>query len=231
MLWDYYKEACAVQERKQFPIVGLSTERRTMEHVAHIYNDERIHSFVCFACAQIKVDTGGCRSDIRYYSGEYLFKLPRRTLQHTFSYSIYRDKYCKAFSPLASCDNPQQTAAAPNFKDWQVTIAQTALEEFPDLATIAPDGFLCCPEDQLCLHECETKEPKQLCKYCQVPICTKCIMSLEADTIIPHGLCNDNWHGYIQEWIYKQKVTWMEKTVCSPYWTGLTVFTVGALGG
>ena len=53
MLWDYYKEACAVQERKQFPIVGFSTERRTMEHVAHIYNDERIHSYVCFACAQI----------------------------------------------------------------------------------------------------------------------------------------------------------------------------------
>ena len=23
----------------------------------------------------------------------------------------------------------------------------------------------------------------------------------------------------------------MEKTVCSPYWTGLTVFTVGAMGG
>ena len=64
MIWDYYKEACAVQERKQFPIVGFSTERRTMEHVAHIYNDKRIHSYVCFACAQIKVDTGGCRSDI-----------------------------------------------------------------------------------------------------------------------------------------------------------------------
>ena len=64
---DYYKEACAVENQKQFPIVGFSTERRTIEHVAHIYNDERIHSYVCFACAQIKVDTGGCRSGIEFF--------------------------------------------------------------------------------------------------------------------------------------------------------------------
>ena len=192
-----------------------------------IYNDERIHSYVCFACAQIKVDTGGCRSDIEYSPAVYLFKLPQRTLQHNFSYSVYRDKYCKD-SPLSFCGSPQQTAAAPDFKDWQVTIADTALKKFPHLATIAPDGFLCCPEDQRCQHRCETKEPKQLCQHCQVPICAECIKSLQANTIIPHGLCNDNWHGYIQAWIYEQKVTWMEKTVCSPYWTGLTVFTVGA---
>ena len=46
----------------------------------------------------------------------------------------------------------------------------------------------------------------------------------------PVGLTNDNWVGYAQNWIYDQEVTWMEKTVSSPHWTGLTVFTIGAKG-
>ena len=46
----------------------------------------------------------------------------------------------------------------------------------------------------------------------------------------PVGLTNDNWVGYAQNWIYDQEVTWMEKTVSSPHWTGLTVFTIGTKG-
>ena len=44
------------------------------------------------------------------------------------------------------------------------------------------------------------------------------------------ALTNNNWVGYAQNWIYEQEVTWMEKTVSSPHWTGLTVFTIGAKG-
>ena len=43
----------------------------------------------------------------------------------------------------------------------------------------------------------------------------------------PTALTNDNWIGYVEPWIYDQEVTWMEKTVASPYWTGLTVFSIG----
>ena len=46
----------------------------------------------------------------------------------------------------------------------------------------------------------------------------------------PVSLANDNWIGYVQDWVYEQEVTWMEKTVASPHWTGLTVFTIGAKG-
>ena len=51
-------------------------------------------------------------------------------------------------------------------------------------------------------------------------------MQLQKVAIIPAGLVNDNWYGYIQEWIYEMGVTWMEKTVATPYWTGLTLFTI-----
>ena len=35
----------------------------------------------------------------------------------------------------------------------------------------------------------------------------------------------------MQPWIYTMRVTWMEKTVSSPYWTGITLFTIGRRGG
>ena len=205
-----------------------------MEYVAHIYNDARIHSFVCFACGQIKVDTGGCRSDIQYSSAAHLFALPENTLQHNFSYNIFRDKYCKPGTPLSFTGSSSQTAAAPDFTDWRATIrlrSELAEKKYPHLAQIAPEGFLCCPEDQRCPSGCEKGKLRSLCENCEIPICTECIKALKERTIIPEGLCNDNWHGYIQSWIYEQKVTWMEKTVCSPYWTGLTVFTIGEVEG
>ena len=205
-----------------------------MAYVAHIYYHARIHSLVCFACGQIKVDTGGCRSDIKYWSARYLFDLPVNTLQHNFSYNIFRDKYCKPGTPLSFSGSSSQTSAAPDFRDWRVEIAlrsQEAVDEYPHLAMIAPEGFLCCPEDQRCRYRCEHGNAKLLCESCEVPACTECIKALQARTIIPQGLCTDNWHGYIQSWIYEQKVTWMEKTVCSPCWTGLTVFTIGEVEG
>ena len=45
--------------------------------------------------------------------------------------------------------------------------------------------------------------------------------------MIPQGLIDDNWQGYIQAWVYEVGVTWMDKTVSSPFWTGLTLFSIG----
>ena len=40
------------------------------------------------------------------------------------------------------------------------------------------------------------------------------------------GLINDNFVGYLDSWIYANEITWMENTVASPYWTGLTIFSI-----
>ena len=49
---------------------------------------------------------------------------------------------------------------------------------------------------------------------------------LHQNVIIPQGLINDNWFGYLDWWIYKEEITWMEKTVATPYWTGMTLFSI-----
>ena len=40
------------------------------------------------------------------------------------------------------------------------------------------------------------------------------------------SLCNDNWYGYLEKWIYDNEITWMEKTVASPYWTGMMLMSI-----
>ncbi|MDA8609400.1 hypothetical protein N9L19_00635 [bacterium] len=40
------------------------------------------------------------------------------------------------------------------------------------------------------------------------------------------GLVNDNFVGYLDPWIYQNDITWMEKTVATPFWTGMTLFSI-----
>ena len=49
---------------------------------------------------------------------------------------------------------------------------------------------------------------------------------MQANKISPIGLINDNFNGYLDAWIYQNEITWMEKTVATPYWTGMTLFSI-----
>ena len=40
------------------------------------------------------------------------------------------------------------------------------------------------------------------------------------------ALLNDNFIGYIDPWIYEADITWMERTVATPFWTGMTLFSI-----
>ena len=98
-----------------------------------------------------------------------------------------------------------------------------------DLKHLQNTPILCCPED----HRCSTRdcvEQKTLCPSCKIPVCRSCMKLLHENVIVPQGLINDNYYGFLESWIWEQRVTWMEKTVSSPFWTGMTLFTVGARG-
>eukprot|EP00959_Pyramimonas_sp_CCMP1952_P300068 6276178-Pyramimonas_sp.AAC.1 len=49
---------------------------------------------------------------------------------------------------------------------------------------------------------------------------------MERNEVIPMGLANDNWYGYVEKWIHEKNVTWMEKTCASRCWTGLMLFSI-----
>ena len=86
------------------------------------------------------------------------------------------------------------------------------------------DGLLCCPEDHRCEKGCVQK--KTLCEACEIPICRECRLKMLANEPSPMALVNDNWYGYVEAFIYEKKVTWMEKTCATPFWTGIMLMEI-----
>ena len=54
---------------------------------------------------------------------------------------------------------------------------------------------------------------------------------MSANRIAPLSLGNDHFVGYMEAWLYEQDVTWMEKTVSTPIWTGMTLMSIERRGG
>ena len=99
--WDLYKQALAIKERQCIPVTGVSVDRRAFEYTLQVYNDETIRSLICCACARIRVDTGGPRSDIEFKRGGWLLSLPKGSLNKNFSMAEFEKKYRQAGTPLA----------------------------------------------------------------------------------------------------------------------------------
>ena len=75
-VWDVYKEALAVQERRRVPVVGAAVDRRAFETTLKVYNDDSIRSLICFVCARVCLQTGGANSAINYRRGSWPLGLP-----------------------------------------------------------------------------------------------------------------------------------------------------------
>ena len=200
------KEALAVRERETFPQVSLAVDRRSFEYTCAVFNDARIKALVCFACARIQLDTGGVRSRISMYSGDWLLNLPEGSLKKNFSMDLFSKRYRKSGSPLAFSGNNHRNA---DFTDWQLWLHPDVREEAELVADLGATPLICCPEDQACEQGC--KDYGYMCRRCRIPVCRECQLLLKANEVIPKGLANDNWIGYVEQWIYDNEVTWMEK--------------------
>ena len=166
-VWDLYKEALSVRERAAVPYAGVWNDRRCFQYTSYVFNDQRIRSLMCFGCAQIKLDSGGIRSEIEFRSGSWLFTCPPGMLYKCFGMSLYEERYRQPGTALALVGN-QSTSDVPglDLTHWQLEIhpdwlsrmcqcsaqAQEAMKE--DCVASVEDmtcaALLCCPEDQKC---------------------------------------------------------------------------------
>ena len=105
-----------------------------------------------------------------------------------------------------------------------VSISSASAANNDALKNLQHTALLCCPEDHKCAEGCALE--KLLCRQCEVPVCRECRLKLQQNEICPLGLMNDNWYGYVARFIYEQKVTWMEKTCATPFWTGMMLMEI-----
>ena len=45
-------------------------------------------------------------------------------------------------------------------------------------------------------------------------------------TACPQALANDNWHGYPLDFLYQEKVRWIEAAAAYPVWTSVVCFYI-----
>jgi hypothetical protein len=140
---------------------------------------------------------------------------------------VFEEQYQQHGSPLAVRGHDQRHA---DFTDWQLRwhpdlIAEAVVQDVVDMAS---SPLLCCPEDHWCSSDCVSA--KLLCRSCEVPVCRECRLAMKSNRIATMGLMNDNFYGYLESWIYENNITWMEKTVSTPFWTGMLLFSIDSRG-
>ena len=100
-LLDYYVEALRMQEREKMPEVGYCMDRRSLQHLVHYYNDDHVHSLVCFVCAQIFTDCSGSRENAKNADFEKSdvwrchWYTPRSKLKTEIQYHAVKDTLLK----------------------------------------------------------------------------------------------------------------------------------------
>ena len=131
----------------------------------------------------------------------------------------FTKRYRQSGTPLANRGNEGRN---PDFSEWRLRIHPeiiNALEtnidpnsrQYQNANELAADELLCCPEDHHCHRTCVRE--KLLCPECWIPVCTDCSIAMWKNTIAPMSLVNDNFHGYLDSWLYQNDITWMENSI------------------
>ena len=84
---------------------------------------------------------------------------------------------------------------------------------------------MCCPEDVSMSSRCRHNDTF-VCEESSIPICNDCFELSRSHKRIPRSLANDNFIGYIHEYIVQNKVTWLEATIPCPVFSGLVTYYI-----
>ena len=67
-----------------------------------------------------------------------------------------------------------------------------------------------------------------VCQHCQMPICFDCWwhMNHAAGSRVPQALANDNFQGYVHQFIVEHQVRWIEAVIACPVFTSMVVYYI-----
>ena len=198
---DYVSRAVGEAERERWPLIGLSTTRRALNHLCRRYNDDRIKCLSCFICCQLRttcegyayVDLNADADSVGYSQKEIALKslgdlqgievsYPG-TLLNNCSYDLWRRRYRQQCGYGPTCDpwsltGPLEQPLSSCLKEAERHISRWAMR-CPML------GMACmlygCTEDICCgnpdVHQAEYEEApyvRTMCPECRVFICDDC---------------------------------------------------------
>ena len=238
-LWvhSFYTAAIQEQERAHMPLVGPTKDRQMLALVAKLANSNTIRSRMCFACDQIFTDVHCWRQSMAYtqhdvhanrsvgemqlYSFAVLYKFLERDAD-SFYLTFSLDHYRRNYGDKHPTDTTFAGASAlqPGNGTWQCKLR--------DVAGSWDGWILCNPHDVVRCPECKRRGDLEVCKACQLPLCTGCFLHAVGccPGPVPASIANDNFWEDTAAFIYQYDVTWLEIQVASPCWNSLLVYYV-----
>ena len=200
--WCAYKRALVLQEERNVPALGWSVDRRTLRRLRSGLQEHECAALICACCAGIH--STGTRANCGYVSVKVLFgSLTKRSLDANWNAEEFEHRY--------------QWQEMAHGQEWERKLPGNIF---------AGQRVLCCPEDIRC-DTCQGRDG-QLCEDCQIPLCRKCWDGMRhyQDPRVPEALTNDNWYGYPWNFLYEEKVRWIEAAAASPVWTSIVIFYI-----
>ena len=218
VVWRLVVGAMEERERSNVPLVGHSTDRRTLVHVGEVFYEENIKCLMCFICGCKHIyhhgfDKYGCprskgETDYRTDTSQHLRRVLVGTAEDdsSWSYNLSRKRFKRHFGDAVKTDEHFATETW----EWNRNVIRDGKAQ----------DLICNPEDvrrtAACKHDDNT-----VCTKCQIPICNECWSLAVSDELIPKALANDNYVGYAYRYFVENDVTWLEATVAAPVFTGL----------
>ena len=199
---------------------SLSVIRRCLHQLAEVFREDNVSSLICFICGCKHVC---CEGFDKFGATAHKGTIRFRTNTQGILQSILgegKDKFLRMH-------NLSSKRFKDHFGDAVKTdpFLQQGLFEWQRSVhgSKTGDEAFCCPEDVARSASCK-HDDHTVCSKCKIPICDECWALSRSTEKIPKALCNDNFIGYVHEFIVRERVTWLEATIAAPVFSGLVTY-------
>ena len=205
------------------PLLGHSTDRRAMQQSREVFRDDNVQVLMCFMCACKEVaHTGHNKFGEEVEKGNICYRRGnKKTLlqiiagdgvaEEAWQFNMSAKKFKDRFGQAVSVDPGMQDESW----EWFRNVRRRS----------GVDRILCCPEDVVRSAKCRHGDTF-VCQDCEIPICNECYRLAVDNKKIPRALANDNFIGYVHDFIVANKVTWLEATIACPVFSGLVTYYI-----
>ena len=219
-----YNAGLAEKERCSVPELGLCTDRRVMRHVSEVFREDNIKVLMCFSCACREMLCNGydkfgkkfqkgnisMRSDPKEF-GKILCGDEDDAAKTAWSANLSAKRFKFQYGKAVATDPGMQDDCF----EWIRKVRRNGQVE----------SILCCPEDVERTSKCR-HDATFVCQHCAIPFCNECYTLSCEKKQIPRCLANDNYIGYVHQYIATEKVTWLEASIACPVFSGLVTYYV-----
>ena len=217
------EEALAEKCRSTIELVGHARDRRCLNHIQEILQEENCKTLMCFICNSKHVYYHGLsKFGHEYNAGRIDYR--NSDTDRAIIRQLLSDK--TNFFAGNLCAKRFRTNYGSAVAGDEMLFQDDCWEWRRCLQGQRDCEMICNPEDVVRSVYCTHKDEGAICYKCHIPICNECWQFSMNKKDIPKALVNDNFIGYIRKYFLERSVTWLEATIACPLFSGLVTYYI-----